>query len=529
MENKRTCPECKTIFAPTRSDQKFCDTTCRWNAWRKNQNHKKGTKKEVEKSETNLLGIETPETISLPEKKDLFSSLRGVPETKIRERKPEQAQAVITQAKANEPKIAEPTGETKEIKNVPAETKEYQEAIAEKQRVDTFGVRVLSDLKTSDLEISKAKLEIAQLMKTINTNQRLSRFRNWTMDAEDLFGDEIMEEKMENNFRLQQLNKTVADFETKRKKLFEELNKANKEMNDVMNRLKTIERYEKPKPVPEEIKPPLGELLRGLRGKKEREENSLITENLRFGLTRIKNFAPEPIQEKTNEPEETNVYENENTFEEEADTNNDKLVSSRELRNRQYNSFPFTGKWKDFFGLPSYTFHLAVHGKPGEGKSTFCVQFADYLAKRFGKVVYISGEEGLSKTVQDKIINNNIDNPYLIFADIKSFDEIKIEIPNEYHFIFIDSLDTLRIDAARLKELKEFYPQSAFITISQSTKDGKMRGSQEIVHDTDITAKVENGIAFTTKNRFNARGTEFKVFDNFEKNKTKLNEPKRMM
>ena len=83
---------------------------------------------------------------------------------------------------------------------------------------------------------------------------------------------------------------------------------------------------------------------------------------------------------------------------------------------------------------------------------------------------------------------------------------------NKFHFIFIDSLDTLKIDAARLRELREHYPQSAFITISQSTKDGKMRGSQEIIHDTDIAVKVEDGIATTTKNRYHPRGTEFRVF-----------------
>ncbi|MFM7022254.1 MAG: tyrosine-type recombinase/integrase [Flavobacteriales bacterium] len=97
--------------------------------------------------------------------------------------------------------------------------------------------------------------------------------------------------------------------------------------------------------------------------------------------------------------------------------------------------------------------------------------------------------------------------------------------PNDkFHFIFIDSLDTLKIDAPRLRELREHYPQSGFITISQSTKDGKMRGSQEIIHDTDIAAKVEDGVAITSKNRYHPRGTEFQVFSTQEKqpNKTMI-------
>lgn len=205
---------------------------------------------------------------------------------------------------------------------------------------------------------------------------------------------------------------------------------------------------------------------------------------------------------------------------------NEKILSSQQLSEIDYKCLNFQGKWKDFFGQPAVKFHLAVHGKPGEGKSTFCIQFADYLARNFGNVVYISAEEGHSKTLRDKVINNKANkNPYLFFADIRSFDEIKTEIKNEYHFIFIDSLDTLRIDALKLRELKELYPQSAFITISQSTKDGKMRGSQEIIHDSDITAKVRSGFAVTEKNRFKQSGAELKVLDSREKPTNKIEEP----
>jgi predicted ATP-dependent serine protease len=60
------------------------------------------------------------------------------------------------------------------------------------------------------------------------------------------------------------------------------------------------------------------------------------------------------------------------------------------------------------------------------------------------------------------------------------------------------------------------YKNSALITISQSTKDGKIRGSQELVHDCDISVMVENGIAKTNKNRFKERAMEFSVFHSSE-------------
>ncbi len=191
-----------------------------------------------------------------------------------------------------------------------------------------------------------------------------------------------------------------------------------------------------------------------------------------------------------------------------------KIISSKHLKEQNYRALNFQGAFNELIGQPAVNFFCTVHGKPGEGKSTFCIQFANYLAKNFGSVVYISGEEGFSKTLKDKVVNNHAESDNLYFADISSFDEIKGEvIPNTFHFIFIDSLDTLKIDPTRMRELMGLYQNSALITISQSTKDGKMRGSNEIAHDADVVISVENGFAKTTKNRFKERGKEYPIFE----------------
>jgi hypothetical protein len=218
--------------------------------------------------------------------------------------------------------------------------------------------------------------------------------------------------------------------------------------------------------------------------------------------------APNLIEPSANELIKHNQIDTDAT---EIQTN-DKVISSKELREMNYKILNFESRWKDIFGQPAVVFHLAVHGKPGEGKSTFSIQFAHYLAENFGRVIYVSGEEGFSKTLRDKMMNNKAESEFLFFADCSSFEHIKERVENKFHFIFIDSLDTLRIDATKLRELKDLYPDSAFITISQSTKDGKMRGSNEIVHDADIAVKVEDGNATTTKNRFKERGMSFDIF-----------------
>ena len=193
---------------------------------------------------------------------------------------------------------------------------------------------------------------------------------------------------------------------------------------------------------------------------------------------------------------------------------NRKIINSRELENMDFKALDFRGKWQIFFGNPSVNFNCIIHGMPGEGKSTFAIQFAKYLAENIGRVVYISGEEGITKTLRDKFINNDSCSAYLDIADLRSFEEIKMNVPAEtYNFVFIDSLDNMHIDADTMKLIRELYKNSSLITISQSTKDGKIRGSNELVHDCDISVKVENGIARTNKNRFKEKGMAYDVFD----------------
>ena len=71
----------------------------------------------------------------------------------------------------------------------------------------------------------------------------------------------------------------------------------------------------------------------------------------------------------------------------------------------------------------------------------------------------------------------------------------------------------MKIDDDKMKQIRLKYPDSALITIFQSTKDGKMRGSLEIVHDADKAVVVENGVATTTKNRFKEKYMELKGFE----------------
>lgn len=196
-----------------------------------------------------------------------------------------------------------------------------------------------------------------------------------------------------------------------------------------------------------------------------------------------------------------------------APINSQKVICSTDLKGMNFRSLDFRDNWLMLLGNPSVNFKMAVFGKPGQGKSTFCFQFAKYLAQNFGRVLFVSGEEGFSKTLKDKVVNNKAENKNLYVGNIKDGEELIQEVPqNTYHFIILDSLNNMRIDEQELLRIEEHYSNCAVISISQSTKKGEMRGSQEILHNVDIVVRVESGKAECIKNRFAQLGFEYRIF-----------------
>ena len=188
------------------------------------------------------------------------------------------------------------------------------------------------------------------------------------------------------------------------------------------------------------------------------------------------------------------------------------IMSSSDLMNYQYNKLPFDGKWGDFVGQPSVNFHAMVYGRPKQGKSILSVQWAKYLSENFGKVLYVASEEGFSVTLQKKVMEFAMDNNNLDFANFRDFEQIKNAVnKGKYKFVFIDSVNFIKITPEDVEDIKAENPSTAFITIQQATKNGNFRGSQEFAHNCDIVIRVEAGMA-SQQGRFQ-EPTEMNVFD----------------
>lgn len=182
------------------------------------------------------------------------------------------------------------------------------------------------------------------------------------------------------------------------------------------------------------------------------------------------------------------------------------VMNSMDFAKLQFDTIGLKGKWFDLIGDPSSNFTAMVFGKPKMGKSYLCIDFAGYLARHHGKVLYVAKEEGLDYTLQQKLNDKDVGHPNLYVASV---------LPDslaQYDFIFLDSVNKLGLEPQDLNHLKRTYPTKSFIFIFQSTKEGKFRGANTFQHDVDVVIEIPEIGRAVQFGRFN-QGGEMEIFD----------------
>ena len=172
-----------------------------------------------------------------------------------------------------------------------------------------------------------------------------------------------------------------------------------------------------------------------------------------------------------------------------------------------FKTIRLTGQFADLFGDPSPNFTMLMYGSGGHGKSTAALMLSDTLATMGMKALFVAKEEGISKTLQEKIKRLGINNDNLIITP-----SLPINY-NDYDVLIIDSIQSADFDEKDLINFKAKYPNKAIILVGQVTKEGIYKGNKSIEHEVDIVIRVENGIATQEKGRFKASGSSIKIFD----------------
>jgi len=132
---------------------------------------------------------------------------------------------------------------------------------------------------------------------------------------------------------------------------------------------------------------------------------------------------------------------------------------------------------------------------------------ADTLAKSGVKVLYISNEEGVKGSLQEKLLRLNIRS---------SIDFVEGYNPKQfqgYDAVFVDSAQTVGMKPEDFKTLKRRYPRTSFILIFKANRDGTSKGGTDWEHDVDAIMHIENQCATMEKNRFPGGSAEtIKIF-----------------
>ena len=173
-------------------------------------------------------------------------------------------------------------------------------------------------------------------------------------------------------------------------------------------------------------------------------------------------------------------------------------VSAKDLAKLRFKTIGYNGRFRAVMGDPAIGFHMMVYGKPFQGKSSFVIELCKDLAQLGkGRIAYLALEEGISASMQKKVIDRGAEN-------VEGLDFLGT-MPSSfagYSFIVIDSVSDRSMKRETLRELFLQNPQTCFICIFHATKDGTARGGLDYSHDMDIILKIDGHSPSVEKNRF---------------------------
>lgn len=171
------------------------------------------------------------------------------------------------------------------------------------------------------------------------------------------------------------------------------------------------------------------------------------------------------------------------------------IVSADHLAGMTFKEIPLDGEWKTEFNRLMSDTQIMIWGVPGSGKTVKLLKFAQYLAEKGLRTLYVANEEFGRSSFTEKIREFKIGNSNLMFAkhlpeDLRQFDAI-----------FLDSVQSLGMDLEAYKHFRERNPGKLSVAIIQSTKDGDFRGGKDWEHEVDIAAEVVSRKLMMHKNR----------------------------
>lgn len=150
-----------------------------------------------------------------------------------------------------------------------------------------------------------------------------------------------------------------------------------------------------------------------------------------------------------------------------------RAYSPKEIAAKTYKRLPWGMKWSLPFGEPQVNETWFICGPSASGKSSFVMQLAKCLCT-FGTVLYVSYEEGVNLSFQERIERyqmNEVQGKFRVVTD-DSLDELteRLAKPKGPQFVIIDSFQYAGWTYEQAKTLVDRFKRKSFIFISQEYK-----------------------------------------------------------
>lgn len=184
------------------------------------------------------------------------------------------------------------------------------------------------------------------------------------------------------------------------------------------------------------------------------------------------------------------------------------VQSASELAKEKFEGFTLKGYEERLGFLEPHT-AIFIWGSKGSGKSTASLRIAKALAENKGNVIYFTPEEGVGRTMQDKINRVGATHNRLYIADWNSLAELKREVTRKKAAaVFLDSAQMSRLKDAQIEELYQWarVQPVILVIVNHATKTGDYKGNSMFAHMVDIELMVMDGIVSNQKNRCGGQG-----------------------
>lgn len=153
-----------------------------------------------------------------------------------------------------------------------------------------------------------------------------------------------------------------------------------------------------------------------------------------------------------------------------------RTLSIKNIYSKTFKTFGFEGVFRDTLGNPETSGVWIIYGPEKHGKTWLSIKLAEYLSS-FGKVLYISAEEGTGQAFVDtckrvKLDSANRDLQFSEYIEIEKLHE-KLSKRKAPKVVFLDNVTVYQDDLkyGGFRRLKDKHPNTLFVFVAHEERN----------------------------------------------------------